>query len=322
MSLAVSEAENASGPSAAIAEDVIDVTFGVDNHFVPHMASALMSVIRTAPGARFRFIIMHDGVEPARREAVEAMAAPNQFVWVELKDGDLPDYFKVDHYTRAILFRLGLEDFAPADCRRVIYLDSDLTVLRDIREFWRFDLQGAPIGAIDDTYTMPDDFAARWGVAFDKHRYFNSGVLLIDLEQVRRDKLFTKALGVIAEHGKTLKFADQCALNLVVWGNWKPLPRDWNAQRCNVIRSLADLEPADRRFYDVLPGIVHYVGPEKPWLNHGYHPWSWKYWDNLARTPFLAEVAKKNGVDFFQRARLWLRWQLRRPRGARVLASS
>lgn len=294
--------------------DEIDIAFGVDVPFVPHMAAVIASLLRTAPGARFRFIILHDGLDAERRAAVERVAPSHRFCWIEIRGSDMPKFLQRDHYTRAILFRLGLEDLAPRDCRRVIYLDSDVIVLRDIRELWNADLNSHPLGAVDDTFTTPEQFAARWNLPLKDHRYFNSGILLIDLDRVRKEETFRKAMQFVADHDSIVQFSDQDALNWVQWGKWQALPYQWNAQRMNVIASLAASIPPDQRFVERLPGIVHFVGPEKPWVLKGYHPWSWVYWSNLARTPFYREVARTEGIGLRQKARLWLRWQRRRPR--------
>lgn len=292
----------------------IDIAFGVDVPFVPHMAAVIASLLRTAPGARFRFIILHDGVSAERRASIERIAPSHRFCWIEIHDSNLPPFLQRDHYTRAILFRLGLDDLAPPDCHRVIYLDSDVIVLRDIRELWNADLNSCALGAVDDTFTTPKQFAARWNLPHQDQRYFNSGVLLIDLDRVRKEGTFRKAMQFVADNDRSVQFSDQDALNWAQWGKWQPLPYQWNAQRMNVISSLTANMPPDQRFDEHLPGIVHFVGPEKPWVLTGYHPWSWVYWSNLASTPFYREVAESAGLGPLEKARLWLRWQRRRPR--------
>ena len=117
----------------------------------------------------------------------------------------------------------------------------------------------------------------------------------------------------VANHDHLVQFSDQDALNWVQWGRWQPLPYQWNAQRMNVIASLAVDLPPDQQFHERLPGIVHFTGPEKPWVSNGYHPWSWVYWENLAHTPFFDEVVRKEGMGWLQRQWLWLRWLRRRP---------
>jgi hypothetical protein len=59
--------------------------------------------------------------------------------------------------------------------------------------------------------------------------------------------------------------------------------------------------------------LVHYSGDQKPWRPDAYHPWAWLYWDTLRHTPFMREVAARNGITLPHLLRLRLRWLLRRP---------
>jgi lipopolysaccharide biosynthesis glycosyltransferase len=283
----------------------IDISLGFDSKYAPHAAAVIASVVRHAPGAKLRFIVLHSGVEPARQAMVEMTAPGAQFVWVEIGDEDVPAFADWGHFTRATLFRLGLEKLAPADCDRVIYLDADIIVLRDVRDLWSADLGGAPIGAIPDLYQGGEEFAERWSLQ-GAPRYFNAGVLLIDLARVRAERSFTAAGDFLAQQGK-LKHNDQDALNWAFWGRWREVDAAWNVQRFLKPGEVAREFPERGKG----PALVHYIGKYKPWERNAWHPWSWLYWDNLKRTPFYEEVTKTYAIDLKQRLRLRARWLLR-----------
>lgn len=285
----------------------IDVALGFDEAYAPHAAAVIASVVRHAPGARFRFILLHTGVEPELRARVEQAAKGAVFHWCEIGDDDVPQMESREHFSRAILFRLGLDKHAPPDCQRVIYLDADTIVAADIRELWAAELAGAPLGAVVDCFVDAAAFASRWGLSGEAPAYFNSGVLLIDLNRVRAEGLFERAVAFTAAHIAEVRFADQDALNFVAWGRWTRLDNIWNAQRHMAIESLMAEIPADRRLQGRAPAIIHYTGPEKPWLATGYHPWAWDYWDNLLRTPFAGDISRRHGVTWLKRAQLRLR---------------
>lgn len=292
---------------------VIDLGFGFDTNYAPHVASVLASVVRHARGQRFRITMLHAGVERALQERIEAVAPGHEYLWREIQDADVPQLGDRGHINRATLFRLGLEKYAPADCTRMLYLDSDITVLRDVRDLWAIDLQGQPIGAVIDAFLDPAKFAQTWKLD-GAGAYFNAGVLLIDLAQVRAEKLFSRTIDLIAAQGADMPYSDQDALNAVFWRRWTRLDPAWNIQRHMVIPEGEHALPADRKLGRERPGIVHFMGPAKPWMPDTWHPWSWAYWDNLQRTPFLQEVAEKFGVNAYKRLRLHLRWLRRGPR--------
>lgn len=286
----------------------IDIALGFDARYAPHAGVVISSVVRHAPGARFRFICLHDGIDAALRARVESCAPGAEFYWTEVREDDLPAFSTRGHFNRAILFRIGLEKLAPADARRVIYLDSDVAVCGDVRELWGADLLGNAIGAVRDCYQDGVAFAARWSLAGDAPRYFNSGVLLIDLAAVRADKSFSAAAEFVARHGEDILFGDQDALNFVFWRRWSELEPAWNVQRY-----MTPAEIAEAGWGRAVPALIHFIGIQKPWMRNVWHPWAWAYWEALQRTAFADEVAAANKMDFYQLMRLRLRWRLRRP---------
>ena len=290
----------------------IDVALGFDGRYAPHAANVMASIARHAPGARLRFILLQSGVSEDAKRRTEAAAAGAEFVWTEVRDEDLPAHADRGHLNRTMLFRLGLEALAPMDCGRVIYVDADTIVLGDIRELWAADLGGYPIGTVTDCYQDAEKFAALWSLP-PGGRYFNSGVLVIDLPKVREQKLFSRAIDFVVEHDKDLLFADQDALNHVFWKNSAVIEPTWNVQRYMKPHEIAAETAPDRRWGHRRPRLIHYIGTEKPWMRNVWHPWAWAYWENLKRTPFAREVAAAYRMDFMQMMRLRVRWLVKRP---------
>jgi lipopolysaccharide biosynthesis glycosyltransferase len=292
-----------------------DIAFGLDAEYVPHLAATIASILRHIPESQLRFLILHAGVPVERRLTLQRVAPQALFVWIEVSSTDVPTYperLHVKHVNRATLFRLGLEKLAPADTKRVLYLDSDVIVLRDPRELWSLDLGGSPIAAVADPDVDPNMFKQRWRLPECKREYFNAGVLFVDLERVRAERLFAVAIDFVAREQPWL--SDQDGLNYALWGRWHPLQVTWNVLRRVALDAAGDarshLREAVRN-----PAIVHYSGSQKPWLPDGYHPWAWLYWQSLSRTPFRDEVVREYGISRLQRLRLWLRWLRRRPAG-------
>lgn len=285
--------------------DEVDIAFGFDERYAAHAAAVVANVVRYAPGGRFRFIMLHTGVDKETQKKVEASAPGQRWYWREVGDDDVPAFAAWGHFTRATLFRLGLETLAPADCHRLLYLDADITVLADVRELWATDLSGNPVGAMIDPAVDSERFAARWGLQ-GKHDYFNAGILVIDLDQVRAEGLFTKAAHFVATSKP--EWNDQCGLNHACWGRWKRFDVVWNVQHHMAIPSAAKELPPEQRLSGRAPKIIHFTGAHKPWQSGSYHPWAWLYWDSLKRTAFAREVPAAYGVSLKERLKVWLRW--------------
>ena len=290
----------------------IDIAFGFDGRYAPHAANVMASIIRHAPGAKLRFIVMQCEVTPEQKRKIELTAPGPEYVWIDVGDDDLPAYATRGHLNRTVLFRLGLEKMAPADCNRILYVDADTIVIGDIREMWNANLGGHALAAATDCYQDAEKFAETWSLP-KGGRYFNAGVQVIDLAKVREGKLFSKALDFIAEHDAKLLFGDQDALNYVFWKDAAVLEPTWNVQRFLKRNEIASETAPDRRWGHAMPRLIHYIGTEKPWMRNVWHPWAWLYWENMKRTPFAAEVKQAFHMDFLQMMRLRLRWWLRKP---------
>jgi lipopolysaccharide biosynthesis glycosyltransferase len=311
----VAAAQKPAGPKRG---EEIDVAFGIDERFAFHTAAVIASVVHYGGKAKFRFIVMHTGVTRAVQTRIEAVAPGHRFVWIEVTDADLPPFANRGHFTRATLFRMGLEKLAPADATKVVYLDADITVMADVRKLAAVNLDGAPVGAVHDPNVDAPAFGATWNLAQESSdgqgaAYFNAGILLIDLAKVRAEGLFTKAIDFFAEHHKDLPWNDQDALNWALWGRWKKLDTAWNVQRSMAIADAAAKLPPEKRIDGRKPAIIHFTGGDKPWISGSYHPWSHAYWLSLKRTPFLDEVAAAQGVTSKERLKLLVRHLRRWP---------
>ncbi len=295
--------------------DEVVIAFGFDDRYTPHAAATIASIVANAPGARLHFLVAHDGVPQARQAKLATVAPEARFTWLQVDAGKLPAYAARDytkHINVATLYRLQLDALAPEGIDRVVYLDVDLVVLGDVRELWKAELGDAAVGAIPDPFVSVGDYIAAHGVTPGGLGYFNAGVLVLDLDRIRAEGGFAQALRFMVE--KDPLFADQDALNFQFWQRWRRLDGAWNVQAPTAISASRGAASEEWRSAASAPRAVHFTGGDKPWLPKAYHPWGWLYWRYQARTPFLGEVMRGYGFGPVDLARVWLRYQRRRPR--------
>ncbi len=95
---------------------------------------------------------------------------------------------------------------------------------------------------------------------FDGHSaagsaYFNSGVMLIDVEAWQAFEVVRK-IGEVAEKNPPRFTGDQGLLNLVLRDNWAEMHPTWNWHHTRNRHALFSL---------MRPQIIHFAGFEKPW---------------------------------------------------------
>lgn len=114
------------------------------------------------------------------------------------------------------LLRL-LADMAPGIPDKILYLDMDIMIAGDIRELYDIDVSGVEYAAVKEKYGC-------WLIRPD---YFNAGMLLLNMEMIRRTGLLYKARQRIRT--RKLLFADQTAIFKSTTKK-KLLPRKFNEQ--------------------------------------------------------------------------------------------
>lgn len=244
------------------AEFPCPIVLACDAAYIMPLATTLRSIAEARQGAgTLEAHVICSGVGPELRARVAASLPPGAFDlrWVDIDVGRFDRFFTLPHLSKMTFARLLIPEMMGPAVRRVLYLDVDLLILRDLRELAAADLGDKVMGGVHDR----GDAKMKRGDP-DFHNlpkvsdYFNCGVLLIDLQRWRAEGISEKALAYLEQNPRT-PFGDQDALNVALDGRWQILDPRWNFQR-HALVSLGRLPRAER------PYIVHFVMAEKPWI--------------------------------------------------------
>ncbi|MDD4955184.1 MAG: glycosyltransferase family 8 protein [Candidatus Omnitrophica bacterium] len=180
---------------------------------------------------------IHDNLTTGNKEKLEYIVkkhnATAHFVFINevmLRNLKIPDiYAKLQvHY-----YKLIIPYVLPAGIKRVIFLDSDMVILEDIGKLWDVDLGNSAFAAAQDSRirVMSHDQAIRnyrqLGIPAESH-YHNTGVMLIDMNKWRNDKISATALECLEVNKNYVHNREQYALNVVCLSAWKELDGRWN----------------------------------------------------------------------------------------------
>ena len=136
------------------------------------------------------------------------------------------------NFSIGALFRLLITKIFPEDITKIIYFDSDIIVNLDISELWKIPLEDKAIAAIPE-FANGSKIAANFALCkeglVNAEDYFNSGVLVINLETLRgRDyQIFQNGIKFICENPK-YAWMDQDILNYCFSKNMVKLPSKFN----------------------------------------------------------------------------------------------
>lgn len=265
----------------------IPIFFAIDDEYIPFFAVALQSLIENA-SKEYNYLIkiLHTNVQTEHIEQIKKYESKN----VNIEFVDLSYYIEKvqdklytrDYYTNTTYFRLFLPELYP-QYDKVLYLDSDIIVAGDISELYNTDMDtnlvaAAPDDIIQYNKVFQDYAELVVGVAKYQH-YFNAGVLLMNLDELRKFKFQEKFMYLLG----TVKFSvaqDQDYLNRLCKGRVKLISHDWDVMPY----VNEETKPEDIK-------LIHYNFAYKPWHFEDvtYNEYFWKY---AKKTEFYDEIIK------------------------------
>ncbi len=270
----------------------IPIFFSCDDNYIPFLSVALRSLIDNASRKYDYFVyVLNSGLRAENCERIMKMSHGN----VKIEFFDVTDEAKKlgellhlrDYYTASIYFRIFIPKLFPR-YKKAIYLDSDIVVPGDISRLYFTELGDNLVGAVsDDVIASRDTFIdyAERGCGIEYGNYFNSGVLLMNLERMREVGLQESFISLMNKYHFDTVCPDQDYLNVLCRERVLRLDRGWNKMSID-------------RNYDGEPRIIHYNMFSKPWQYDGiaYEEYFWYYAERSDFYEDILEIKSRFGA--------------------------
>lgn len=267
---------------------------------MPYIAVAIQSALCNGKNREFYFYILENGISEKNKNQLRRICnkfgSKIEFCYIdgsEFKDAPLSRFQSTEPY-----FRLLIPHLFP-ELSKAVYLDGDILVRGDLGELFECDMNGYPLAACDDVSATKH--MKRLGLK----SYFNSGVLLMDLEKWRRENLFDRCMNCLEKERGRLLFEDQDTINVAMVKKIHCLSITWNLFSIFFSKSLKpsfysslDIEKAKRK-----ANIIHFAGIYKPFYCQNSHRINLMYFKYALKTPYLLNLllrATKQNLSFFK----------------------
>lgn len=275
---------------------VVPVFFAADDNYLPFLDVAILSLKENASrGFSYKLHVLHSGIKRSGAEKIMRHAEE----WFSISFVDVSEQLEKtkqfmqlrDYYTSAIYYRLFIVDAFP-EYEKALYLDCDTIVLGDISKLYSIELGKNYIGAVaDGAVARVTEFQAytKKALGVDGDKYFNSGVLSINLKALRQIGFYDKFYGLLKSYEFTVA-PDQDCLNILCKDKVKYFPEAWNRMPQGVKRGGK-------------AKLIHYNLAQKPWHYDGvlYGEYFWSY---AKKSAFYQEIlARKNAFTPEQKRR-------------------
>lgn len=237
----------------------IPIFFSTDDNYIPYLDVAIRSlIINTSKDYHYRIIVLNTGLKAdniAKVKQNERNGFTIDFVDISENVKGIKSRFKnVYHFSIVTYYRLFIASLFP-QYDKIVYLDCDLVILGDISKLYHTELGENILGVVSDQYvcnTKEFRAYAEKAVGVNPDTYFNAGVLVISLEQFRKNKIESRFVDLISKYDFDLLDPDQAYLNFLCFGKTVMLPNGWNKSPTEAI-CVGE------------KNIVHYNLYKKPW---------------------------------------------------------
>lgn len=266
---------------------LIPIFFASDDNYVPFLAVSIKSMLDNASKDYFYNVyVLTEGISKSNEERLKNYKTENsEIIFVDLssyiaKIRDRLSSTLRDYYTESIFYRLFIASLYP-EYSKAIYLDCDIVVLGDISKFYNIDLGNNILGAIiDDVIAGNEDFRvySKYGVGVDYTKYFNSGVLLMNLDEYRKEQIQQRFIYLLIKYNFETAAPDQDYLNVLCYNKVHYIDKGW------------DKMSTDTDFDGEL-NLIHYNNFRKPWYYDDV-PYGEYFWQYAEKTDYYDEILK------------------------------
>ena len=187
---------------------------------------------------------------------------------IVIKDEEFDQAPVTDRYPKTIYYRLLAHQYLPKQLHRILYLDADVLCINDVGSLYDTDLDGyLYASAIHTGLTGTTEVINKIRLQnFDADGYYNSGVLLMNLDLIRQRVHAEDIYEYIREH--VLLLPDQDVLNALYGKDIKTVPDqlyNFDARKGQTYETISFGEwTLDWVIKHTV--ILHYCGRHKPWL--------------------------------------------------------
>lgn len=284
-------------------DKIIPIVFATNENYAPYAGVCIESIIKNSSKDFFyKVFVFHVDLSNNTIKKLNSIKSQNLSTEclnisqnIETIKSNL---YSHSYFSNEMYYRIMIPEIL-SEYKKVIYLDCDMIVLGDLSELFCFDLKSYCIGAVKNPLhkKMFDYIATNFDI--DPDKYVNSGMLLINCEEFRKQNIKNKFFEEIKKHD-VLRYPDQDLINVVCKNKILYLPMNWNylwhQERLNKsFNQDLHLISNDCKEYNNAKSnikILHYTGDRKPWTFNAIDG-SHYFWDYAKSSCFYEHIFKQ-----------------------------
>lgn len=259
----------------------MNITFSFNDKYYRYVYVAMYSILKNN-AENVSFYLLHTDVKQEHQKEMEQICQNNNasIEWIYIDRQRFPALCQTNvQWTIEAYYRLLLGEVLPHSVERILYLDADIIVNKSLKELYDMDFEGNDLIACADASSAPfGDVRDEIFREFEDKSYICSGVILFNMEQIRKRYTFDDYMGVAQKFNFNFRAPDQDIINYLHHGKIKVISN----RTYNMFGKYYYSKGLD--YTDALTDavIVHFTG-WKPWDGEGIHYNTEKLWWDYAK---------------------------------------
>ena len=245
----------------------INVLVTLDENYLPHLNVMLFSLLHSNPDCNFDVYLLHSAIgEEALTQTRSLLAPAGRLISVPVTDMGLDDAPTTARYPQEIYYRIFAARYLPQSHDRILYLDPDIIVNGSIKELYQLPVEDYFFAAASHTGEFLRIFNGIRLEMEEDSPYINSGVMLMNLDLLRREQNYEDVFHFIEEMKSRLILPDQDIISSLYGSRIYAL----DTFRYNMTERLFQWHSPFEKGLDLHwvrehSVIIHYCGRNKPW---------------------------------------------------------
>jgi len=283
----------------------IDLVFGIDDNYSKYCTITIQSILsHLNSNYKLNITIIYEKL---------SIKSLNNFKTIKSKQLNKITFHKINikkymnsqnlkryYWPKSVFYRFYIDHAFPKNIQKIIYIDADIFVNDSIHKLYNIDLKNYTIGAVIDTGVFNRNYLDKIKIQSDL--YFNSGVLLINLQKWKFEKITSQLEKTIKKSGLNLDIPDQDLLNIIFEKKFKIINPKWNLQ--------ASMYSKYKYWKYLKNKGVHHFTFVKPWRSYSSHPKSKVYREFAKQKGFIVETNYLDVKDFLSMLKYYVRYFL------------
>lgn len=181
-----------------------------------------------------------------------------------------------DRYPQEMYYRIFAAKFLPDELDRVLYLDPDMVIINSLTGLYCMDLEDDWFAAASHVGPVLEKINELRLQSEDPGPYINSGVMLMNLEKLRKHQDIQQVFDYIERMKDALILPDQDVISALYGGKIKEIDHYRYNMTERILRvqqlpgvtglqTLQGMEPVDIKWICRNSCVIHYIGRNKPW---------------------------------------------------------